>query len=66
MDLKTRKPDVRMFQAALEEAGVTAEETAFVGHDARELGGARQAGLARPLPTTMIPDVEADYFHREL
>lgn len=61
MDLRTRKPDVRMFQAALEEAGVSAEETAFVGHDARELGGARQAGL-HTVAFNYAPGVEADYY----
>jgi HAD superfamily hydrolase (TIGR01662 family) len=61
MDLKTRKPDVRMFQAALEEAGVSAGETVFVGHDARELGGARQAGL-QTIAYNYDPDVEADTF----
>jgi len=61
MDLKTRKPDLRMFEAALEEAGVTADETVFVGHDARELNGARRAGL-RTIAFNYDPDVEADYF----
>jgi len=61
MDLKTRKPDLYMFEAALEEAGVTADETVFVGHDARELNGARRAGL-RTIAFNFDPDVEADYF----
>lgn len=61
MDLKTRKPDLYMFEAALEEAGVTADETVFVGHDARELNGARRAGL-RTIAFNYDPDVEADYF----
>jgi len=61
MDLKTRKPDLRMFEAALEEAGVTADETVFVGHDARELNGARRAGL-RTIAFNYDPEVEADYF----
>lgn len=61
MDLKTRKPDLYMFEAALEEAGVTADETVFVGHDARELNGARRAGL-RTIAFNYDPHVEADYF----
>ena len=61
MDLKTRKPDLYMFEAALQEAGVTADETVFVGHDARELNGARRAGL-RTIAFNFDPDVEADYF----
>ena len=61
MDLRTRKPDVRMFQVALEEAGVSATEAAFVGHDAGELGGARQAGL-HTVAFNYDPGVEADYY----
>lgn len=45
MDLLTRKPDVRMYKAALNQAKVSPDETVFVGHDIRELDGARQAGL---------------------
>jgi len=45
MDLHTRKPDVRMYQSALEQANVTAGEAVFVGHDSREVTGARLAGL---------------------
>lgn len=61
MDLKTRKPDIRMFQAALEEAGVAASEAVFVGHDARELNGARNAGL-QTIAFNYDPGVEAGYF----
>jgi len=61
MDLKTRKPDLYMFEAALKEAGVTADETVFVGHDAREINGAHRAGL-RTIAFNYDPDVEADYF----
>lgn len=61
MDLKTRKPDLYMFEAALKEAGVTADETAFAGHDARELDAARRAGL-RTIAFNFNPDAEADYF----
>jgi len=45
MDLRTRKPDVRMYQSALEQADIKAGEAAFVGHDSREVTGARLAGL---------------------
>jgi putative hydrolase of the HAD superfamily len=60
-DLKTRKPDVRMFEAALVEAGVTADDTVFVGHDAKELYGARQAGI-RTIAFNYESEVEANYF----
>ena len=45
MNLRTRKPDVRMYQSALEQADVKASEAVFVGHDSREVTGARLAGL---------------------
>ena len=61
MDLRTRKPDVRIFNAALEEAGVSANEAAFVGHDAVELDGARHAGLST-VAFNYDPGVEADYY----
>lgn len=61
MDLLTRKPDARMYQAALEEAGVTAKEAVFVGHDARELNGARQAGLVT-VAVNYDLGAEADYY----
>ncbi len=40
-----RKPDPRIFQRALKEAGATAAESLMVGDDARtDMGGARSAG----------------------
>jgi putative hydrolase of the HAD superfamily len=45
MDLGVRKPHERMYQAAMQQAGVTPADSAFVGHAAHELQGARAAGM---------------------
>lgn len=45
-DLGYRKPDRRLFQAALDRLGVPAEQTLFVGNDMhRDVYGARQVGM---------------------
>jgi len=40
-----RKPDPAIYRAALDRAEVPASESAFVGHDARELEGALAVGM---------------------
>jgi putative hydrolase of the HAD superfamily len=45
MELGTRKPDARIYQAALHQLGVTPEQAAFVGHHTAELAGARAVGM---------------------
>jgi FMN phosphatase YigB (HAD superfamily) len=45
MDLGVRKPDGAMYQDALSQAGVLRTEAVFVGHDRRELEGAKAVGL---------------------
>ncbi len=45
LELGVRKPDPRIFKAALVQLGVSADQTIFVGHKAEELDGARRAGL---------------------
>ena len=44
-EVGVRKPDARMYQTALDQAGVRAESAVFVGHDAEELAGARAVGM---------------------
>ena len=44
-DIGHVKPEPEAFAAALDAAGSTAEQSAFVGHDEDELAGARSAGL---------------------
>lgn len=45
MNLGVRKPDRAMYHKALLQAGVSASEAVFVGHDQRELEGARAVGF---------------------
>jgi len=61
MELKTRKPDLRMFRFALEEAGVKKEDAMFVGHESREINAAKRAGL-QTIGFNCESDVEADYY----
>ena len=44
-ELGMRKPDPRIYQAALQQLGVPSEQAAFVGHKATELDGARAVGM---------------------
>ncbi len=44
-ELGMRKPDPRIYHAALQQLGVTSARTAFVGHKASELEGARAVGM---------------------
>ncbi len=60
-ELGVRKPDPRIYGAALEQLGVEAEQAAFVGHRAVELDGARNAGL-RTIAFNYDADAQADYF----
>jgi len=45
IDLQRTKPDPVCYRTALAAMGLSAEQTAFVGHDAEELAGARASGL---------------------
>lgn len=44
-EIGIRKPDPRIYQAALKQLGVSVEKAVFVGHNANELDGARAIGL---------------------
>ncbi len=44
-ELGMRKPDLRIYDAALRQLGVKPEHAVFVGHSSDELEGARNAGL---------------------
>jgi HAD superfamily hydrolase (TIGR01509 family) len=60
-DLKHTKPDSRCYAAALAALGTPSTRTAFVGHDAEELAGARRVGM----PTIAFnyePDAQADVY----
>jgi HAD superfamily hydrolase (TIGR01509 family) len=55
------KPDAAIYLNALQEAGLTPGEAAFVGHAADELEGARRAGLAT-VAVLHEPGSRADYY----
>ena len=45
MDIGTRKPDPKIYEAALNQLGITPDQAIFVGHRASELSGARDVGM---------------------
>ncbi|MBI5301723.1 MAG: HAD family hydrolase [Chloroflexi bacterium] len=59
------KPDPAMYWNALEQARLTPSESAFVGHDAGELEGARQAGMMT-VAVNYDPGSKADYYAESL
>ena len=59
--LGAHKPEPEMYLNALEQAGLKPAQAAFVGHDAGELKGARQAGLAT-VAVNYDPEAKADYY----
>lgn len=59
-ELQALKPDLTMYQSAMRQAGVSAEESAFVGHDQIELTGARRLGMTA-LALFCGPEIEADF-----
>ncbi len=63
--LGAHKPDPAMYLNAVQQAHLTPAESAFVGHDAEELVGARRAGLAT-VAVNYDPGASADYYARSL
>jgi putative hydrolase of the HAD superfamily len=61
MEVGTRKPDPRIYAAALQQLGVKANQAVFIGHRAQELEGARNAGI-RTIAFNYDDDAVADYF----
>jgi putative hydrolase of the HAD superfamily len=59
------KPEPEMYLNALQQVCLTPDESAFVGHDAEELDGARKAGIAT-VAVNYDPGVKADYYARSL
>jgi HAD superfamily hydrolase (TIGR01509 family) len=59
-EVGVRKPDPRIYQAGIEQVGVSFAEAGFVGHKKSELDGAHAVGM-----TTILfnpdPDASADY-----
>ncbi|GAB4407702.1 MAG: hypothetical protein Kow00123_20700 [Anaerolineales bacterium] len=60
-DVGAHKPDPAIYLRALEMAGLTPGESAFVGHDAEELEGARKAGMTT-VAVNYDRDARADYY----
>lgn len=63
--LGVHKPEPAIYLDALRQAHLSAADAAFVGHDAVELDGARQAGLAT-IAVYYDPDARADYYATSL
>ncbi len=59
--LGVHKPDPAIYMNALRQAGMTPAESAFVGHDPKELEGAQRAGLVT-LAVRYTSAVKADYY----
>jgi putative hydrolase of the HAD superfamily len=64
-DLGAHKPQPEMYLNAVKQAELTPDQSAFVGHDARELAGARAAGLAT-VAVNYDPEAKADYYAASL
>ena len=61
MDIGTRKPDPQIYQAALQQLGVTPDQAVFVGHRASELAGARAVGM-QTIAFNYDENASADFF----
>lgn len=61
LDVGVRKPDPKIYCAALEQLGVTVEQTLFLGHKKSELEGARAVGL-KTIAFNYDEDAPADYY----
>lgn len=63
--LKAHKPNPELYVNAMQQAKLSAEVSAFVGHDARELDGARRAGM-KTVAVNYDPHAQADYYCKSL
>jgi HAD superfamily hydrolase (TIGR01509 family) len=61
IDIGARKPDPRIYHAALQQLGLTADQVVFIGHRASELAGARAVGM-HTVAFNYDKDASADYF----
>lgn len=61
MEVGVRKPDPRIYRAALEQLGVTFEQAVFLGHKKSELEGARAIGM-KTIAFNYDKDAKADYY----
>ncbi len=61
LDVGVRKPDPKIYYAALGQLGVTVEQTVFLGHKKSELEGARAVGM-KTIAFNYDEDAPADYY----
>ncbi len=61
MDIGTRKPSPRIYQTALQQLGITADQAVFVGHKSSELDGAKALGI-KTIAFNYDDGVIADYY----
>ena len=60
-EVGVQKPDPKIYQLALQQLGVSADQAIFVGHKSSELEGARNAGLIT-VAFNFDPDAKADFY----
>jgi len=60
-EIGVRKPDPRLYQAALQHLGVNAGQAIFVGHKVSELEGARAVGI-KTVAYNYDQSAQADYY----
>jgi HAD superfamily hydrolase (TIGR01509 family) len=60
-EIGVRKPDPRLYQAALQQLGVSAKQAIFVGHKISELDGAHAVGL-KTVAFNYDQAAQADYY----
>ena len=61
MDIGTRKPDAQIYQAALNQLGLNADQAIFVGHRTSELVGAKSVGM-QTIAFNYDQDAPADFY----
>jgi HAD superfamily hydrolase (TIGR01509 family) len=59
--LGAHKPNPEIYVNAMQQAKLAPNESAFVGHDAHELAGARRAGMTT-VAVNFDPDAKADFY----
>jgi putative hydrolase of the HAD superfamily len=64
-EVGVQKPDPRIYQLAMQQLGVTADQTVFVGHKSTELEGARNAGL-KTVAFNYEIDAKADFYIKDI
>ncbi len=60
-EVGVQKPDPKIYQLALKQLGIQANQAVFVGHKTAELDGARQVGM-KTVAFNYDPDARADYY----